>query len=87
MTTPRKLGPNIKRLMAFKVARDAIPNGGGFAAGMTLFTEPGRLAELSRAALEWVDQAIAAMRSAPDNPYGDDEETIAGVILAELDKR
>lgn len=83
----RKLGPNVKRLMAFKVSRDAIPSGGGFEDGIKALTTPGRMSELSRNALVWVDEAIAVMRTAHDNPYGDDEEIIAGAILAEIEKR
>lgn len=83
----RKLGPNMKRFIAHKVAREAIPPGGGMADGISVFTTPGRLAQLSRDALAWCDAAIQAMRSAPDNPYGDDEEVIAGAILREIEKR
>lgn len=85
--TGRILGPNMKRLMAYRVAREAIPPGGGMASAIQSIVTPGRLSELSRNALAWCDEAINAMRSAPDNPYGDDEETIAGAIVAELDKK
>lgn len=77
----RRLGRNLKRLLAIKVSRDAIPNGGGFADGLDFLMNPQRIKEVSLKALEWCDQAIAAVKSAPDNPYGDDEEVIAGVIL------
>lgn len=89
MMNNRKLGPNFKRLMAYKVARDALPRGGNlqdkFQAGMDTFTGPGRLAALTLAAIQWCDEAINVMRSAPDNPYGNDEETIAGAIVKELE--
>ena len=84
MNETRKLGPNMKKLLIRKVAVDAIPSGGGFADGVELFTTPGKLVRLSREALVWIDLAIEAIKSAPDNPYGEDEETIAGVILAKL---
>lgn len=80
----RKLGKNMKRLLAVRVSREAIPPGGGFAAGLDFLMNPERMKEVTRQSLEWCDQAIAAVRAAPDNPYGDDEETIAGVILAQL---
>lgn len=83
----RKLGPNMKRLLAVKVSRDAIPSGGGFADGLSLFLEPGKLAAVSRNALAWIDEAISAVKAAPDNPYGDNEETIAAAILEKLDIR
>lgn len=83
----RTIGPNFKRLMAYKVAREAVPPGGGMASAIQSIVTPGRLSELSRDALVWCDAAIDAIRSAPDNPYGNDEETIAGAILNELDKK
>lgn len=83
----RTLGPNMKRFLAVKVSRDAIPDGGGFADGIEFLLNPGRMADVSRKALEWCDQCIAAVKSAPDNPYGDDEEVIAGVILAQLEAK
>lgn len=86
MSDTRKLGTNMKRLMSYFIARLAIPPGGGMAAGITLFTEPGKYEAVARQALEQVDIAITAMRAAPDNPYGDDEEVIAGAIVAEIEK-
>lgn len=80
----RKLGTNLKRLIAYKVSQDAVPAGGGVKDALAALTTPGRMAELSRNALAWVDQAVAAVRSAPDNPYGDDEEAICGAILEQL---
>lgn len=85
--TERKLGPNMQRLLALRVAREAIPDGGGFASGLEFFKNPARIAHVSQKALEWCDQAIAAVRASPDNPYGDDEETIAGEILKRAEKR
>ena len=83
----RKLGPNMKHFLAYKVSRLAIPPGGGFAAGIDALTTPGRLAQLSRDALAWCDTAIQAMRATPDNPYGDDEEVIAAAILKEIEHK
>lgn len=80
--TERKLGPNMKRLLAMRVAREAIPAGGGIADGMNFLLDRQRMIETSRKALEWCDLAVTAIRSAPDNPYGNDEEAIAGAILA-----
>jgi hypothetical protein len=80
----RKLGPNAKKLLTHFAARIAIPPGGGLAAGIEAMS---RLGDVTREALAQMDQAIAAVRAAPDNPYGADEETIAGAILGELRKR
>lgn len=85
--TDRKLGPNLKRLLAIVTAKIAIPPGGGLADGMRVLTTPGAMVNAARQGLVQVDQMIAAVRSAPDNPYGDDEEIIAGAILAQLEER
>lgn len=79
----RKFGPNTKKLLARFAARIAIPPGAGFTAGIEALKAPG---DLTRKAIVQMDIAIAAIRAAPDNPYGTDEETIAEVILAELEK-
>lgn len=81
----RVLGKNVKRLMAYKVSRDAIPDGGGMVAGIAFILDRERMIETSRKALEWVDASIQAIRDTYDNPYGDDEETIAGAILEKIE--
>jgi hypothetical protein len=74
------MGPNVKKLIAHKMALDAIPPGGGVADGAS-FLLSGKLGESAKAAAEWVKQAIAVIKAAPDNPYGDDDEAIAAEIL------
>jgi hypothetical protein len=74
----RVLGPNMKKLLARVVARKSIPPGGGMADAINIITTPGALLEVTRVSLDWTDQAIQAVRSAPDNPYGNDD------ILSEL---
>lgn len=79
-------GPNVKKLIAHKMAIDAIPAGGGFAAGLHFLSDKQRIIDGAKAATAWVEQAIATVKSAPDNPYGDDE-AIAGEILRQLEER
>lgn len=79
------MGPNVKRLIAYKMSFDAIPPGGGFAAGVDFLLSPGRLAQSGQAAVDWVKQSISLVKSAPDNPYGDDDEAIAGALLERLE--
>lgn len=86
MSDERKLGPNMKRLLAAFAARISVPPGGGMADAIAVLTTPGRLQEVTREALKQADIAVAAMRAAPDNPYGDDEETIAGALMEAVDK-
>jgi hypothetical protein len=82
-----KMGPNVRKLHAEMLARVAIPNGGGLADGLALFTTPGRFQEVARQAMEQVETALEAMKSAPDNPYGDDDEVIAGAMLQAIEER
>lgn len=86
MDRTKKHGPNFMRLALEKVSRDAIPPGGGMAAGIDFFSDPKRIRETTAAAFEWAEQVIDVMRAAPDNPHGDDEEILAGVILDELER-
>jgi len=81
------MGPNVKKLITHKMSRDAIPDGGGFADGLSFLSNPERMAKAARAATEWVEHAIAIVKTAPDNPYGDDDEAIAGEILRQIDER
>lgn len=80
-------GKNKKRLIALFYSRLAIPPGGGLADGLAILTDPKRFKETTLQAIQLADQAITAMRAAPDNPYGDDEEQIAGGIVTEVEKK
>ena len=80
-------GKNKRRLIALFSSRIAIPPGGSVADGMEVLIDPERLKRITLQAIQMADTAIAAIRLAPDNPYGDDEETIAGAIVAEVEKR
>lgn len=87
MNENRRIGPNLKLLMIRKMAREAIPNGTGepMVYAMAALGDKDRTIQLFKDALAWCDQAILAVRAAPDNPYGNDEEVIAGAILKQLD--
>lgn len=62
-----------------------IPDGGGFADGVKALQ--GDLAARGREASAWVEQQIKAVKLAPDNPYGDDDERIAEEILRGIESR
>ena len=81
------IGPNVRRLITVRASYLAIPPNGGLADSIALFTEPGRLAEVSRQAEAWVREALATVKAAPDNPYGADDEAIAGEILRRIEER
>lgn len=85
--TERKLGENARRLMLHKASRDAIPSGGGMADGIAFLMDTEKMKASFQAATEWTFAAIDVMKTAPDNPYGDDDEAIAGAYLAEIERR
>ena len=78
---------NINRLIARKISIDAIPKGGGIQDAIGFLMNPTAIYETAKRAKEWVGAAIQAVKDAPYNPYGDDDEVIAGVILEQIKKR
>lgn len=69
------------------LAVEAIPHGGGVADGITFFIDPQKRSQVIKRAKGKALAAIELMKSAPDNPYGNDDEKIAEAILQELKKR
>jgi hypothetical protein len=82
-------GPNVTKLIRYKMSVDAIPPGAGFQAGIDFLRTPQRIAESAKASEQWVSDAIAALRqAAKPNPYADmPDEEIAAVILASIQQR
>jgi hypothetical protein len=80
-------GPSVKKLICRKMAQLMIPDGGGFADGLRELSDPSNIANRAREATSWVQQAINLVKSAPDNPYGGDDELIAGEILRQIEQR
>lgn len=83
----RKLGPNANKLLIRFMSREAIPDGGDIMDGVKFFLDESHRHKVMDKALANMDLAIKAVRSAPDNPYGDDEEIIAGVILEKIQEK
>jgi len=83
-------GPNVKKLIAHKMSLLMIPvdtpAGQGLATGIAALAKPGNIASVCREATDWVNQALAVVKTAPDNPFNDDEE-IAGEILRQIEER
>lgn len=81
-------GPNMKRLIAHKMSRDAIPDGGGIAAGIAFLTS-GKIGEAAKAATQWCETAILAVRQAAEpNPWKSaTDEEIAGELAKQIDDR
>jgi hypothetical protein len=84
-----KQGPNVRSLIVRKMSLLMIPVGSKepLETGIRALMEPGRIGAVAREATDWVMAAIAVVKTAPDNPYGDDDEAIAGRILADIEER
>lgn len=85
--TDEKLGPNAKKLLAYFIAREAIPPGGGIGDGLNFLLDSERRYQGLTKAVGALKAALAAVKSAPDNPYGDDDEAIAVAILERVEAR
>lgn len=81
----KPIGPNAKKLLAHFIAREAVPVGGGLADGLNFLTDPFRRQRGMERAIANLDAALAAVKSAPDNPYGNDDEAIAAAILERVE--
>lgn len=81
------IGPNVKKLIIWKMSRDAIPPGGGFVDGIRFLSNPKEIVKIAKAAEEWVKTAILAVKQARDNSYGNDDEAIAGEIIRRIELR
>lgn len=83
----RRMGPNVRRLVCHGFSLLAIPSGDGFLEAVAVLKNPHKMSELMRKAtvqaFEWID----CVKSAPDNPYGDDDEAIAEAILAKVEEK
>jgi len=83
------IGPNVKKLIARKMSSLAIPVGSGkesFAKGLDVITSREKFLSIASQASDFVRRAIAELKTAPDNPYGDDDEAIAGEILKRIEE-
>ncbi len=87
MDKKTKLGPYSKKLLVRFMSREAIPEGGDIADGVKFFLDNDHRKIVMDHACENFNLAITAVRSAPDNPYGDDQEIIAEAILREIENR
>lgn len=78
------LGPNVKALMIRWASKLMVPDGGGINDALGHLTNPALLKEKMREALDKTMTAIDAVKAAPDNPFGNDDEAIAGEILQKI---
>lgn len=84
-------GPNVKKLiirkMSLLMVPASTPKGKGMEMAVNALRKPGNIGATAREATAWVEAALEAVRSAPDNPYGDDDEAIAGEILRQIEEK
>lgn len=69
------------------IAIEAIPSGGGVSDGIEFFVDLQKRAQIIGRAKAKAAEAIELVKTAPDNPYGDDDEKIAEAILQKLKER
>ena len=81
------IGPNIRKLICHRMSSIIVPPNGGFKDVFSAIKTPGRLTQVARESTEWVESAVACVKSAPNNPFGDDDEAIAGEILRRVEER
>ncbi len=84
MTDNKKLGPNMRELLARFIAIEAVPIGGSLADGLHFLTAADRRQQGISRAISNTKMAIEVVKSAPDNPFGDDDEAIAAAILERI---
>lgn len=82
-------GPNVRKLISAKMAKDAVPSGGGVADALLFLSNPKAIASSAQAATAWVEAAILAVRQAAEpNPWKNaDNEAIAGEILRRMNRK
>lgn len=81
------IGPNVRKLICHRMSSIIVPPNGGPKDVFEAITTPNRLTQVARESTEWVEQAFAAVKSAPNNPFGNDDEAIAGEILRRIEER
>lgn len=90
MNEPQKrLGTNTLWLIALRMSQLAIPPGtpNALAAGVHVLLDANKMMAIGKEATLWVKNAIAAVKAAPDNPYGDDDEVIATELRRQVTER
>ena len=70
----------VAELIVYKMSVDAIPSDGGLADGIAFLTSREKTVAGMQAAKKWVEEAIAVVKTAPDNPYKTDEEIAAAIL-------
>ena len=84
----KNYGPNVTKLILQFVACEAIPTGEEvFGSVMTFFRDADKRKQILNKAETDALSAIKLIKSAPDNPFGDNDEAIAGILLQKIEER
>jgi hypothetical protein len=85
----RTIGPNVKQLIAMRASVLAIPSGtqNPLAVGLGVLLDPATMKAHLAAAQSEILAAVDAVKAAPDNRWGDDDEAIAGELLRRAKER
>jgi len=78
---------NVAKLTIKRLSVLAVPRGGGIADGIKFFRDEEHRKKLVLEAEAWTKEAIKVFKTAVDNPFGDDDEAIAGYILDKIQGR
>lgn len=80
---------SVKKLIALKMSRDAIPKNGTIKDGLDFLLDKNRLNNSCKEAKKWVKDAISVLRQAKEpNPYKNlSDDDIADFILKEVEKK
>lgn len=73
------IGPNVLRLTTLFATRNVHSLGDGL-------DVIANIEDRTREALAMVELALYAVKTAPDNPFGDNDEQIAGMIIAKFNE-
>jgi len=80
-------GPNVTELITRFIACEAVPQGGGIADALEFFKNPALRKQIIDRAKANALAALRLFKTAPDNPFGDDEEAIAGYLLKRIEEK
>jgi hypothetical protein len=82
-----KYGPNVTKLIVKFIAREAIPPGGGVADGIEFIRNSERREQVLKIAEFKAIQSLQLIKKSPDNPFGNDDEQIAGELLKMIEEK
>lgn len=77
---------NYTRLLGAVIARMAVPPGGGLMDAVEFIRNNEKRKEILAESKKWLDEAIQAVKNAPDNTFVSDEE-ISDEILRRLEEK